>query len=108
MQTHVCNTEVCPVLGYYTASSGNYVPTFWDNLAIPSSGVKKSFWTFFTFEDGDREQDMVMWLFFSSGKDPAEDATDAPQPCGLLCNPMMKMMMIIIFCPFPSNEAPVE
>jgi hypothetical protein len=25
-----------------------------------------------------------------------------------LCNPMMKMMMIIIFCPFPSNEAPVE
>jgi hypothetical protein len=27
---------------------------------------------------------------------------------GLLCNPMMKMKMMIIFCPFPSNGAPVE
>jgi hypothetical protein len=45
---------------------------------------------------------------------PAADATDAPQPCGLLCNPMMMMMMIIIIIiiiiiyPFPSNGAPVE
>jgi hypothetical protein len=39
-------------------------------------------------------------------KGPAADASDAPQPCGLLCNPMMKMM--IIFYPFPSNGAPVE
>jgi hypothetical protein len=35
------------------------------------------------------------------------DATDAPQPWGFLCNPMMKMI-IIIFCPFPSHGAPVE
>jgi hypothetical protein len=41
-------------------------------------------------------------------KGPAADATDALQPCGLLCNPMMKMKMMIIFCPFPSNGAPVE
>jgi hypothetical protein len=39
-------------------------------------------------------------------KGPAIDATDALQPWGLLCNPMMKMM--IIFCPFPSNGEPVE
>jgi hypothetical protein len=39
-------------------------------------------------------------------KGPAADATDAPQPWGLLCNPVMKMM--IIFCPFRSNGAPVE
>jgi hypothetical protein len=47
--------------------------------------------------------------FFLLMKGPAADATDAPQPWGLLCNPVMKMtMMIIIFCPFPSNGAPVE
>jgi hypothetical protein len=38
-------------------------------------------------------------------KGPAAGATDAPQPWGFLCNPVMK---IIIFCPFPSNRAPVE
>jgi hypothetical protein len=41
-------------------------------------------------------------------KGPAADATDAPQPWGFLCNPEMKMTMIIIFCPFPNNGAPVE
>jgi hypothetical protein len=36
--------------------------------------------------------------FFLVVKGPAADATDAPQPCGLLCNPVMQMtMMIIIF-----------
>jgi hypothetical protein len=43
-------------------------------------------------------------------KGPVADATDAPQPWGFLCNPVMKMMMmmITIFCPFHSNGAPVE
>jgi hypothetical protein len=48
------------------------------------------------------------WCFFLGVKGPAADATDAPQPWGFLCNPVMKMMMIIICCPFPSNGAPVE
>ena len=39
-------------------------------------------------------------------KGPAEDATDAPQPRGLLCNPVMKV--INFFFIFPSNGAPVE
>jgi hypothetical protein len=38
-------------------------------------------------------------------KDPAAEATDAPQPCGLLCNPVMKMISFFVF---PSNGAPVE
>jgi hypothetical protein len=38
-------------------------------------------------------------------KGPAADATDAPQPWGLFCNPVMKM---IIFSTFPCNGAPVE
>jgi hypothetical protein len=41
-------------------------------------------------------------------KGPAADATNVPQPWGLLCSPTMKMKMMIIFCPFPSNGAPVE
>jgi hypothetical protein len=39
-------------------------------------------------------------------KGPAADATDAPQPSGLLCNPVMKMIIYFFF--FPSNGAPVE
>jgi len=32
--------ENCTLLGYYTASSGDFLPTFWDNLSVPSSGFK--------------------------------------------------------------------
>jgi hypothetical protein len=40
-------------------------------------------------------------VFLLVAKCPAADATDAPQPGGFLCNPVMKMMMIIvIFYPF--------
>jgi len=28
------------LLGYHAASSGNFLLTFWDNLSVPSSGVK--------------------------------------------------------------------
>jgi hypothetical protein len=50
-----------------------------------------------------------MTELFLMVKGPAADATDAPQPRGLLCNHIMKMKMIIIFfCPFPSIGAPVE
>jgi hypothetical protein len=55
-----------------------------------------------------RRIECVECYFFLVVKGPAGDATDAPQPCGLLCNPVMKVTMMIIFCPFPSNGAPVE
>jgi hypothetical protein len=29
--------ENCTLLGYYTTSSGNTLPTFWDNLSVPNS-----------------------------------------------------------------------
>jgi len=32
--------ENCHLLGHYAASSGNSLPTFPDNLSVPSSGVK--------------------------------------------------------------------
>jgi len=35
--------ENCALLGYYTASSGNFLPTFRDNLSVPSSGATKTF-----------------------------------------------------------------
>jgi hypothetical protein len=33
-------TEICGLLGNYTASCGNYLPTFRDNVSVPSSRVK--------------------------------------------------------------------
>jgi hypothetical protein len=32
--------ENCALLGYYTASSGTFLLTFWDSLVAPSSGVE--------------------------------------------------------------------
>jgi hypothetical protein len=34
--------EICTLLGIYTALSGNFVPTFRDNLFVPPSRVKQS------------------------------------------------------------------
>ena len=35
-------SEICALLGYYAASNGNPLPTFRDNVSVPSSRVKKS------------------------------------------------------------------
>jgi hypothetical protein len=32
--------EICALLGYYAASCGNCLPTFRDNVSVPSSQVK--------------------------------------------------------------------
>jgi hypothetical protein len=45
-----------------------------------------------------------LYRFLFVVKGPAADATDLPQPWGLLCNPVMKM--ISSFPVFPCNEAP--
>ena len=34
--------ENCTFLGYYAASSGNFVPAFRDNISVPSSGVNEN------------------------------------------------------------------
>jgi hypothetical protein len=45
--------EMCALFAYYAASNGNLLPTFRDNLSIPSSRVKKSkLCDFLTLEDG--------------------------------------------------------
>ena len=51
--------EICSLLGYYAASNVNPLPTFRDNISVPSSRVKKSkkkgrkdFLKSFTVEDG--------------------------------------------------------
>jgi hypothetical protein len=38
--------EICALMGYYAASCGNCLPTFRDNLSVPSSRF------FLIFEDG--------------------------------------------------------
>jgi len=42
--------ENCALLGCYAASSGNFLPTFRDDLSIPSSRVKN--FGFLTLEEG--------------------------------------------------------
>jgi hypothetical protein len=50
--------EICALLGYNAASSGNRLPTFRDNVSVPSSVPRVSlagfllFLDFFTLEDG--------------------------------------------------------
>ena len=48
--------EKCTLIGYYAESSGDFLPTFRDNLSVPSPGVKNSFFPFLggflTPEDG--------------------------------------------------------
>jgi len=34
--------DICAILGYYAAYSGNSLPKFRDNLLVPSSSVKNS------------------------------------------------------------------
>jgi hypothetical protein len=39
-RNYVTLEETYDLLGYYAACSCNFLPTFWDNLSVPSSGVK--------------------------------------------------------------------
>jgi hypothetical protein len=39
----------------------------------------------------------LLFLYFFVVKDPAADAKDAPQTCGLLCNLVMKMISFFSF-----------
>jgi hypothetical protein len=43
---------ICALLEYYVPRSDNSLPTFRDNILVPSSRVKKSKKDFFTLEDG--------------------------------------------------------
>jgi hypothetical protein len=48
--------EICALLGYKAASRGNFLPTFRDNVSVPSSRVKNSktprFLDILTLDDG--------------------------------------------------------
>ena len=39
---NVRHADICPLLRFYTAYKGSFLPTFRDNLSVPSSKVKKS------------------------------------------------------------------
>jgi hypothetical protein len=49
--------------------------------------------------------DQYTKIFFFVVKGPAADATDAPQPWDVLCNPVMNMISYFVF---QCNGAPVE
>ena len=39
---HQTDSEIWALLSHYTVCSGSSAPTFWDNLSVPASRVKKS------------------------------------------------------------------
>jgi len=49
------------LLGYYAACSGNFLPTFRDNLWVPSSGIKNPESGFLTLEDEKRDSCPWRW-----------------------------------------------
>jgi hypothetical protein len=58
------NNKTSAFLGYYSAYSGNFLPAFWDNLSVSSSGVKNPpFLGFFTFDN------MTYRLSWNTGKE---------------------------------------
>jgi len=50
-----CLLEICVLLGFHAACSGNSLPKFRDNPSVPSSGVKKSINRFWMGPTGCRE-----------------------------------------------------
>jgi hypothetical protein len=55
--TYKQQKQICTLLGYYTSLSGSFLPTFRDNLSVPSSRFKNSkkksiFLDFLALEDG--------------------------------------------------------
>jgi len=44
--------ETCALLGYYAARSVNFLPTFRDNLSVPSQGSRINIPEVLTHEDG--------------------------------------------------------
>jgi len=45
-------SEICTLLRYYAAYSGNSLPTFWDNLSLLQDGEDRLSWNVITLEDG--------------------------------------------------------
>ena len=36
--------EICAIFGFYAAWNGSFLPTFRDNISVPTSSVKHSDW----------------------------------------------------------------
>ena len=56
--------ENCALLGHYAASTSNLLQTFWDNLMVPSSGVKNSK----KKEENENKENEIDRLFRNVGK----------------------------------------
>jgi hypothetical protein len=89
------------LLECYAVSADKYLPTFGGTTFLRNVG-----------HDRKVNHTVLFWVTIGNPfllEGPAADATDAPQPSGLLCNPMMKIKRkMISFFIFPSNGTPME
>ena len=78
--------ENCALLGYYAASSGNFLPMSRDNLSVPSLRVNLSLFKgqgFFTLEDGTNRfpKTSVKNCHCSLCNSPEDHGCQLPTPC---------------------------
>jgi hypothetical protein len=57
--------ENCTLLGYYAASSGNFLPAFWDNLSLPFAEFKnpKINCQYSLCNNPDKHSFQAVWIF---------------------------------------------
>jgi len=77
--------ENCVLLGYYAASSGNFLPTFRDNISIPPSRVMNPSFGFLTLKKGPiRCPETLVRNFHYSLRNNQEQRSSLPLPGGSL------------------------
>jgi hypothetical protein len=76
------------LLGYYTASSGNSLPVFRNNLSVPSSRIKSAFLIYFETEACNHARVRISFIYvpaeFHTATRIRKITVDGLTPCDLL------------------------
>ena len=79
LQWRSCVFENCALLGYYAASSGNFLPTFRDNISIAPSRIKNPSFGFLPLKKGPiRCPKMSAWNYHYSLRNDPEERNSHP------------------------------
>jgi hypothetical protein len=67
--------ENCALLGYYSASSGNFLPTFWDRVQVPYSRFLNSEYGMYRFGSIGCPEMSVSIYYYSLSNNPEEHSS---------------------------------